>query len=361
MGEVSSDLPFTGERFVPGVAGEIWIEHWHRYHFARRWVEGRAVLDVACGEGYGSALLAKSAASVVGVDVAPEAIAHARAAYASCRNIRFEQAPCTQLPLPDASIDVVVSFETIEHIDGQELFLREIARVLRPGGLLILSCPNRLEYRDRRGFVNPFHVKELYRDELAALLAPKFAHAAWYGQLPSFFSVIAPEAVGAAAGDLLEVTEGDPASAARNLDHPLYFVVVASRDPHALAGVPPTVSVLADRGDWVHRDYEKVMKDVEALAARGRSLEADLAARERSIATLHEEALSLQHARDELRDALAEREAALSAREAEVAARDEALAMRDREILRRGGLRWWLRLPFVRFGWIKAPEDKIGG
>ena len=358
---VSNDLPFTGERFVPGVTGEIWIEHWHRYHFARRWVDGRAVLDVACGEGYGSALLAEGAASVVGVDVAPDAIAHARAAYASRRNLRFEEGPCTGLPLPDASVDVAVSFETIEHIEGQDAFLRELARVLRPGGLLILSCPNRLEYRDRRGFENPFHVKELYREELAQLLAPRFPHASWYGQRPSFFSVIAPEAGAAAAGELLEVNEADPARAAPQLDHPLYFVVVASRDPRALESVPPRVSVLSDRGDWVHRDYEKVMKDLQAHAVRGQSLEADVEARERAIATLKEEALSLRHAREELRDALAEREAALSAREAEVAARDEAIALRDREILRRGGLRWWLRLPFVRFGWTKAPEDKIRG
>jgi len=141
----------------------------------------------------------------------------------------------------------------------------------------------------------------------------------------------------------------------------MILAYVASRDAGALQALPPMVSVLADRGDWVHRDYEKVMKDVEALSVRGRSLETDLQAREHSIATLKEEVLSLQHAHEELRDALAEREAALSRREAEVAARDEAIALRDREILRRGGLRWWLRLPFVRFGWMKAPEDKIRG
>ena len=97
-----SGLEFTGERFVPGVRGEIWIEHWHRYHFAARLVAGKRVLDVACGEGYGTALLAESAAEVTGVDLSEAAIAHAKKAYAAARNARFVCAPCTRLPLADA-------------------------------------------------------------------------------------------------------------------------------------------------------------------------------------------------------------------------------------------------------------------
>ena len=345
-----SELPFTGERYIPGTRGEIWIEHWHRYHFARRWVAGKTVLDVACGEGYGTALLAKEAARATGVDISPEAIAHAKSAYAALANARFECAPCTRLPLGDASVDVAVSFETIEHIAEQEAFVAELARVLRPGGLLVLSCPNRLEYRDKRGFENPFHVKELYREELARLVAARFPHAAWYGQRPSFFSLIAPENAAAPAGQLVEVEEADPSKTSARLENPLYFVLVASRDAAALASVPPVLSVLADRGDWVHQDYEKVMRELGVTVERGESLERQVADRERSIATLQEEARSLQHARDELRDALAAREAALAQREADLAARNEAIAAKDHEILRRRGWRWWLRLPFVRIG-----------
>src|SRR5215470_10731138 len=120
-----SELPFTGERFVPGVKGEIWVEHWHRYHFALRWAEGRRVVDVACGEGYGTALLARRAASVTGIDLSEEAIAHARGAYKELANARFECAPCTRLPLPDGSVDVAVTFETIEHIAEQREFVDE--------------------------------------------------------------------------------------------------------------------------------------------------------------------------------------------------------------------------------------------
>ena len=350
---MNEPLSFTGERFIPGTRGEIWIEHWHRYHFARHWVSGRQVLDVACGEGYGSALLAREASHVTGVDVSAEAIAHARREYAAIGNARFEIAPCTQLPLADASVDVAVSFETLEHIDEQERFLDELARVLRPDGLLILSCPNRLEYRDRRGFENPYHVKELYRDELAKLLAERFPHCAWYGQRPSFFSVIAPEAPGRVEGHIAEVTEADPSNDSRALENPLYFVVVASRDATALASVSSPLSVLADRDDWVHRDYEKVMRDLQVTVARGEALERQVADRERSVGTLQDEIRTLVQTGNELRQALEERDVALSRREAEVASRDEMLATKDREILRRRSLRWWLRLPLVRMGVLK--------
>ena len=93
-----NDLPFTGERFIPGTRGEIWIEHWHRYHFASRFVAGKRVLDLACGEGYGSALLARRAATVVGVDVSQAAIDHARRTYPNLGNVEFKAGSCTAIP-----------------------------------------------------------------------------------------------------------------------------------------------------------------------------------------------------------------------------------------------------------------------
>ena len=268
-----TDLPFTGERFIPGTRGEIWIEHWHRYHFASRWVEGRRVLDIACGEGYGSALLARRAAHVLGVDVSQPAIDHAKREYASLANAEFKQGSCTAIPAADASVDVAISFETLEHIAEQEPFLAELARVLKADGVIIISCPNKAEYTDKRGTRNEFHVKELYRDELDAMVRKRFPHAAWYGQKPSFFSVIAPERAASAAGQLVEVSEKTPDHGAPLLASPVYFILVAARERSALDAVAPVVSVFADFDDWAYNDWYKVSRENREKHERLRELE----------------------------------------------------------------------------------------
>ncbi len=335
-----AELPFTGERFVPGARGEIWIEHWHRYHFAAQFATGLRVVDAACGEGYGSALLARTAASVVGADISERAVEHARQAYGGRANLSFVQAPCTKLPLADASADLFVSFETVEHIREQEEFLDEIARVLAPDGLLLLSCPNKREYSDRRGFANEFHVKELYRDELAGLVARRFKHARWYGQRPSFFSVIAPEPH-AETGHLAEVTEAHPADACAALGEPLYFLVAASRTIGTLGMLPATLSVLADRDEWVHRDYEKVMGDLVTAAAQLQ----EMAGQVDTLAKAREEAMK---SRDDALAWAGQLESRVAHLEREVSEQSRGIAERDGEIQRRAGLRWWLRLPFLR-------------
>jgi len=273
-----SELPFTGERFIPGTRGEIWIEHWHRYHFASRFVAGKRVLDLACGEGYGSALLARRAARVLGVDVAQPAIDHARREYAKLANAEFKVGSCTAIPAPDASIDVAISFETLEHIAEQEQFMAELARVLAPGGVLVISCPNKAEYTDKRGTKNEFHVKELYRAELDALVRKRFPHITWYGQKPSFFSVIAPEGV-APAGELLEVTEKSPDHATAQMAAPLYYILVAGRDRAAVDAVTPVVSVFADLDDWAYNDWFRVTRENWANHKRVQELERALVVR----------------------------------------------------------------------------------
>lgn len=323
-------LEFTGERFIPGTAGEIWHEHWHRYLFAAPLVAGRDVLDVACGEGYGSALLARRARHVTGADIAEAAVLHARARYAAAANLAFRRADCAALPFADASFDAVVSFETLEHIAAQEPFVDEIRRVLRPEGLLILSCPNKAEYSDRPGTTNAFHVRELYRAELAALLARRFAHTAWYGQRPSFYSVVWPEA-GAATGEIFEVSEAEPDAPAPGHRRPLYFIVVASASAAQVAAVGPRLSVLADRDEWVRHDYEKVIRDLEATHARAAGLGREL------------EAWQARHA-----EAVRERAALQAATAAEQARLAGELGAQQHEIARRASLRWWLALPLRR-------------
>jgi SAM-dependent methyltransferase len=351
---VNDTLPFTGERFIPGTRGEIWIEHWHRYHFARRWVAGQRVLDVACGEGYGSALLARTAKHVTGIDISREAIAHARQAYGEVANLEFREGSCTALGIADASIDVAVTFETLEHIGEQEQFLDELARVLAPDGLLILSCPNKAEYTDRRNHVNEFHVKELYREELAALVGARFPHVGWYGQRPAFFSVVAPESPSPLGegrgegqfGEIIEISESQPIDAIPRLGNALYFMLVASRSRAALDRQPPVLSVLADRDDWVHRDYEKVMKDLDWWAAHTKGLKAELDG-------LREEAREMQRTNASLEATLAQRDAEVGARDVRIATQANEIEVAKREIARRSGWRWWLRWPLVKLGIIR--------
>jgi len=167
-------LKFTGERYLPTESGQIRLEHVHRYLVGREIAGGKTVLDIACGEGYGSAMLAQVAKHVIGVDISDEAIAHARSAYGASRNLEFISGSATSIPLNSASVDLVVSFETIEHLAEQEEMLAEIKRVLKPDGTLLLSSPNRTIYSELAGYRNEYHVKELDFAELEALLRRHF-------------------------------------------------------------------------------------------------------------------------------------------------------------------------------------------
>src|SRR5206468_162323 len=149
-------LDFTGERFTPECVREIWYEHWHRYVFARTFARGKRVLDAACGEGYGSALLAAEADSVLGMDIDDAAIAHAQARYGERTNLRFERGDCTALDVAAGSFDMIVSFETLEHVQAQRALIAGFARALADDGVLFVSSPDKRTYSDLSGFRNEF-------------------------------------------------------------------------------------------------------------------------------------------------------------------------------------------------------------
>lgn len=184
-------LEFTGERYVPEESGDIQLEHMHRYALAKRLAAGKRVLDLACGEGYGSMQLIETAVCVTGIDVDPRAISHARMRYRKA-GLHFVAGSAASLPVSDRSFDLVVSFETIEHLHQQEEMLAEIRRVLTEDGLLLISSPNKLNYTDAAGYANPFHVKELYQEDFEYLLRRYFRHVALFGQRLAYGSVIAP-------------------------------------------------------------------------------------------------------------------------------------------------------------------------
>jgi len=184
-----SELSFTGERFIPSCEREIWYEHYHRYTMALNWAEGLDVLDAACGEGYGSHLLATKAKTVVGVDISTTAIKHAQKTY-SKSNLTYIQSNVLSMDFKDDSFDLVVSFETLEHLSEHQELIQEFKRVLKPNGVLIISTPDKKEYSDKTGFNNEYHIKELYQDEFADLIQPEFNNIQWFGQKLLFSSTI---------------------------------------------------------------------------------------------------------------------------------------------------------------------------
>lgn len=173
MTKKTQALKWTGERLVTSVYNEDTIAHLHRYAIALDYVRDKDVLDIACGEGYGSFLLSKVSRSVTGVDIDESIINHAVDKY-KYKGLNFIKGTATAIPIPASSIDVVVSFETIEHLKEHDEMLLEIKRVLRPTGLLIISSPNKKTYSDDRNFTNKYHVKELYYEEFLSLIKKNF-------------------------------------------------------------------------------------------------------------------------------------------------------------------------------------------
>jgi len=177
---------FTGERATPGDTPEaILRESEGRYAFAAHYASGLVVVDVACGTGMGTALLERAGArTCYGFDID---VASVRYAARRLTAARFAACDATRIPLPAGVADLVVSFETIEHVPGATDFVAECARILKPGGRLIVSTPNRPVYRWLGP--NPHHVREFTRDEFDALLRSHFEPLELYTQIHVVYPV----------------------------------------------------------------------------------------------------------------------------------------------------------------------------
>jgi len=168
------------ERIVPDETS-VGVVSWHlkKYEFATQFCANKVVLDAGCGVGYGGFWLSKVAASVTGVDLSAEAIGYASRRYGNPKS-QFMMADLAALPVPSKSFDVVCAFEVIEHVPDAAKVLREIQRVLRDDGVLVVSTPQVKRTTTRPQ--NPHHQIEYSLADFRALLSPFFAQADVLGQ-----------------------------------------------------------------------------------------------------------------------------------------------------------------------------------
>lgn len=173
------------ERLVPG--GEFWNElvgeHKSRYLFAARYGQGRRVLDAGCGVGYGSRMLVEAGASeVIAVDISDEALAIARQRFSHSR-VAFIKDDCQTLTRVTGPFEVVVAFESLEHVSDAAGFVRRISELLSTSGIFVVSTPNKLVSPQGNGRpLNPFHVREFTPDEFQDLLGKHFSDVSMMGQ-----------------------------------------------------------------------------------------------------------------------------------------------------------------------------------
>lgn len=181
LAQPSEPIPFDGERCTPWVTTHILAAHLHRYFSVLELTRGKRVLDISCGEGYGAALIHREgAACVTGADIDAVIIERATRVYGT-DGLSFVLADArATLPFDDGAFDVVISFETIEHISEHSDFIAELVRVLVPDGILVVSTPDAaLSPPD---MPNPFHAKELNENDFLGLLRTRFAHVTPYRQ-----------------------------------------------------------------------------------------------------------------------------------------------------------------------------------
>ncbi len=222
---INNELQDTGERMIPEYhkGKNVYGAHLARYEASLPLIEGKTVLDIACGSGYGTKLISNKANKVYGIDVDPNAIVYAKKHYAA-KNIEYISGDGVSIPLKNNSVDIVICYETIEHIEKYEKFMTEINRILKKSGQLLLSTPNEIEYAEG----NHFHIHEFEYNELKRLVEKYFKYHADYFQTLWLYSTILP--------NNLHTTEWEKPintidTVALKPEQCIYFLLLCSNDP----------------------------------------------------------------------------------------------------------------------------------
>jgi len=181
-------IDHKGERIELSNTNITLLEHIHRYIFASNYIKDKIVLDAACGTGYGSNYLSNYAKMVYGIDINADVIDNNKEIYKK-ENLIFTNGSVYQLPYDDNMFDVIVSFETIEHVDNGEKVFSEFNRVLKDNGLLIISTPNK-NISIQNNINNPFHVHEYFEEEFIEFLNKYFNNVNIYYQSNLFLNII---------------------------------------------------------------------------------------------------------------------------------------------------------------------------
>lgn len=301
-------VEFTGERVIPDqVEVDLWNEHLARYAFAARYTTGCRVLDAGSGAGYGTAELARTAASAIGIDASADAVGYAREHY-TAPNLRFLQASCEALPLRAASVDLAVVFEVIEHLADWRSLLAELRRVMAPAGRLIISTPNKAYYAESRRLSgpNPYHVHEFEFEEFSDELGRLFPHVAFF--LQNHVEAIGFQPIDSSLPGAIEFRSPECTPQASDAH---FYVALCSAEPlppaPAFFYFPSTANILREREIHIERlEAEVATKDgwlaqlraeKEELIAMFRAQTAEL---ERSNAWAHELDEKLHAAQDRI-------------------------------------------------------------
>ncbi len=320
------------------------VFHWHRYQAVAPALAGWDVLDVGTGEGYGAQVLARSARTVVAVDVNSRAVAQAEERYRE-GNLKFFTASAGRLPFGENTFDAVVAFELLEHLprDQHPTALAEWKRVLKPTGVLVLSTPDHDRMREFPD--NPYHLGELTEAELRALLAQQFATVRLYYQELNAASIIwdgarDPSRGGTARGFGLELSDEGARPVPVGHDTHLTLLAVAADDPSAADAVEPSGFLVESSRRLLKNLWSRVDGLTEAIDAarlRDQAQQERLQEAARTEAWLRDENQALWHQNrvlvDDSRDR-AENIATLTTRVADLEQAQDGWRQEHQELVR---------------------------